>query len=212
VLTVEDWAEIRRLHFGEGLGKQTIAKRLGIARNTVKDAIKSNDPPAYRRRRMGSAVDPFEPQIRELLKECNTMPATVIAERIGWTRGITILKERVAELRSLYLDPDPYQRTDYRPGELAQWDLWFPPIDIPVGYGHSGCLPVIVGVSGFSRVIGAHDPVASDSRRAVGSSLVPSSSRRGAEKRRLRQRRCDRKKPRQALGGYYRCYSAWRDP
>jgi hypothetical protein len=52
------------------------------------------------------------------------MPATVIAERIGWQRGITILKERVAELRPLYLPQDPYQRTDYRPGELAQWDLW----------------------------------------------------------------------------------------
>jgi len=33
---------------------------------------------------------------------------------------------------------DPYQRTDYRPGELAQWDLWEPPVDIPVGYGHAG--------------------------------------------------------------------------
>jgi transposase len=88
-----------------------------------------------------------------LLQQCNTIPATVIAERIGWTRGITILKERVAELRPLYLDPDPYQRTDYRPGELAQWDLWFPPVDIPVGYGHSARLPVIVGVSGYSRLI-----------------------------------------------------------
>jgi hypothetical protein len=29
------------------------------------------------------------------------MPATVIAERIGWTRGMTILKERVAELRPI---------------------------------------------------------------------------------------------------------------
>jgi hypothetical protein len=31
------------------------------------------------------------------------MPATVIAERIGWTRGMTILKERVAELRPISL-------------------------------------------------------------------------------------------------------------
>jgi DNA-binding transcriptional regulator LsrR (DeoR family) len=39
LLTVEDWAEIRRLHLAEGLGKQTIAKRLGSARNTVKAAL-----------------------------------------------------------------------------------------------------------------------------------------------------------------------------
>lgn len=76
------------------------------------------------------------------------MPATVIAERIGWRRGITILKQRVAELRPLYRPQDPYQRTDYRPGELAQWDLWEPPVEIPVGYGHAARFQVIVGVSG----------------------------------------------------------------
>ncbi len=31
VLSVEDWAEIRRLHFAEGLGTKTIAKRLRVA-------------------------------------------------------------------------------------------------------------------------------------------------------------------------------------
>ena len=35
------------------------------------------------------------------------MPATVIAERIGWERSITVLRERVAELRPLYLPQDP---------------------------------------------------------------------------------------------------------
>jgi transposase len=153
LLSVEDWAEIRRLHLAEGLGVRTIAKRLGVARNTVRAAVRNADPPAYRRRRRASAVDPYESQIRELLRACNSIPATVIAERIAWERGMTILKERVAELRPLYLEADPYQRTDYRPGELAQWDLWFPSADIPLGYGNTGRLPVIVGVSGYSRVI-----------------------------------------------------------
>ena len=151
MLSVEDWAEIRRLHFAEGLGIKTIAKRLGVARNTVRIAVRSGQPPAYRRPRRPSAVDSYEDHIRALLKDCPTMPATVIAERIGWRRGITILKERVAELRPLYLPQDPYQRTDYRPGELAQWDLWAPPVDIPVGYGHAARFQVIVGVSGYSR-------------------------------------------------------------
>ncbi len=151
MLSVEDWAEIRRLHFAEEIGIKTIAKRLGVARNTVRIAVRSGQPPAYRRPRRPSAVDPFEDQIRALLKDCPTMPATVIAERIGWQRGITILKERVAEWRPLYQPQDPYQRTDYRPGELAQWDLWEPPVDIPVGYGHASRFQVIVGVSGYSR-------------------------------------------------------------
>jgi IS30 family transposase len=69
VLSVEDWAEIRRLHFAEGLGTKTIAKRLGVARNTVRSAIRSASPPAYQRARQSSAVDPYEPAIRELLRD-----------------------------------------------------------------------------------------------------------------------------------------------
>jgi len=96
-------------------------------------------------------VDPYEPQIRELLTGCPTMPTSVIAERIDWPRGITILKERVAEIRPLYRPQQPYQRTDYRPGELAQWDLWQPPANIPVGYECSKKLWVVTGVTGYSR-------------------------------------------------------------
>jgi hypothetical protein len=83
------------------------------------------------------------------------MPATVVAERIGWERGLTQLKVRVRELRSLYLPADPCQRTHYQPGELAQWDLWFPAVDIPVGFEQARRPPVIVGVSGYSRMLAA---------------------------------------------------------
>ena len=55
-------------------------------------------PPRYVRQPAGSAVDEFEPLIREQLLAVPTMPATVIAERVGWTRGMTVLKERVREL------------------------------------------------------------------------------------------------------------------
>jgi len=42
------------------------------------------------------------------------------------------------------------RRTEYKPGELAQWDLWFPDYDLPVGHGQTARLPVLVGVSGYS--------------------------------------------------------------
>ena len=35
----------------------------------------------------GSTVDAVEPQIRELLRAYPRMPATVIAERVGWGHG-----------------------------------------------------------------------------------------------------------------------------
>lgn len=151
MLKVEDWAEIRRLAMSEGLSIKEIARRLGVARNTVRGALRSSEPPAYRRDARGSIVDAVEPQIRGLLAEFPRMPATVIAERIGWSRGLTQLKVRVRELRPLYLPPDPCQRTEYAPGELAQWDLWFPPVAVPVGADQTAKLPVIVGVSGYSR-------------------------------------------------------------
>ena len=73
----------------------------------------------------------------ELLREFPAMPATVIAERIGWDRGITILRDRVAELRPLFVPPDPCQRTSYAPGELAQCDLWQPDVEVPLGFGQT---------------------------------------------------------------------------
>lgn len=152
---MEDWAEIRRLHLSEGVSARAIARRLGVSRGTVARALASTDPPRYSRAPAGSAVDGFEPEIRALLAEFPDMPATVIAERVGWTRSSSVLRARVALLRPLFAPPDPASRTIYSPGELAQCDLWFPPVEIPVGHGQRAKPPVLVMVTGYSRVIAA---------------------------------------------------------
>ncbi len=158
MLSVEDWAEIRRLHRAEGLPIKAIARNLGISRNTVRAALASDGPPKYERKSTGSIVDAAEPRIRELLAEFPAMPATVIAERIGWERGLTVLKDRVRELRPAYLPPDPASRTAYAAGEIAQNDLWFPPVHVPVGCGQvrrPAQLPVLTMVTGYSRWLSA---------------------------------------------------------
>ncbi len=99
---MEDWAEIRRLHRSEHLGIKTIARRLGLARNTVRAALAAATPPRYERPGRGSLTDAAEPRIRALLKDVPTMPATVIAERIGWEHSSAILRAKVALLS---LDP-----------------------------------------------------------------------------------------------------------
>jgi transposase len=155
---VEDWAEIRRLHRSEGLPIKVIARVMGISRNTVRAALASDGPPSYRRRPVGSSVDAVEPQIRELLRAYPSMPATVIAERIGWPRSIRVLSARVAQLRPVYLPPDPASRTSYAAGEVAQCDFWFPDIELPVGFGQARTakqLPVLTMVSGYSRWLSA---------------------------------------------------------
>ena len=152
---MEDWAEIRRLRRAEGLAISAIARRLGVARNTVKKALASGGPPRYQRAARGSIVDVVEPQIRVLLQEFPDLPSTVILERIGWTRGKTVLFDRIAQLRPLFVRPDPAQRTEYAPGEIAQCDLWFPPADVPLGFGQVGRPPVLVMVCGYSRFVSA---------------------------------------------------------
>jgi transposase len=156
---LEEWAEIRRLYRAERMSIKAIAKKLHLARNTVRNAVRSVEPPRYVRAGTGSIVDAVEPQIRGLLKEFPDMPATVIAERIGWDRSMTVLKERVHLLRPVYTPQDPASRTTYEPGEVGQCDLWFPPAPIPLGHGQVGAgpsvPPVLVLTAGYSRFLAA---------------------------------------------------------
>ena len=154
MLTVEDWAEIRRLHRSEQMPIKVIARAMGISKNTVRAALRRDGPPRYERLARGSIVDEVEPRIRELLRAWPTMPATVIAERIGWTRSIRVLQDRVSELRPLHLPPDPASRTTYLAGEIAQCDFWFPEIELPAGFGQVRTpkqLPVLVMITGYAR-------------------------------------------------------------
>ena len=102
-------------------------------------------------------MDGFEPRIRELLTTYPTMPATVIAERIGWPYSIRTLSGRIAQLRPWYLPADPAGRTSYEPDEIAQCDFWFPAIVVPVGFGYERTakqLPVLTMVTMVTMVTG----------------------------------------------------------
>ena len=154
MLDVEDWAEIRRLRKAERMPIKVIARVVGCSKNTVKSALAADGPPVYARPVRGSVVDPVEPRIRELLQATPTMPATVIAERIGWPYSIRVLRDRVSELRPVYLPPDPASRTVYLAGEIAQCDFWFPPIELPVGFEQTRTatqLPVLTMITGYAR-------------------------------------------------------------
>ena len=152
---MEDWAEIRRLHRAEGMPIKAIVRKLGVARNTVRAALASDEPPTYRRARRGSLVDAVEPEVRKWLREDPKMPATVIAERIGWEHSITILKDRLRQIRPEYAGLDPADRIVREPGDSAQMDLWFPAPLIPVGFGQAAMLPVLVMTLTYSRFLAA---------------------------------------------------------
>src|ERR1022692_4424113 len=119
---MEEWAEIRRLHLSEGMAIKAIARRMGLARNTVREALAADSPPRYERAPAGSRCDAFEPAIRLLLAEFPEMPATVIAERVGWRHSPSVLRARVAELRPVYRPAGPRGRTPNTAGAGTPFD------------------------------------------------------------------------------------------
>ena len=147
---MEDWALIRRLA-ADGEPKSRIAQRLGISRTTVIKAVNSDSPPRYERAPGPTSFTVYEPAVRALLKEVPDMPATVLAERVGWTGSIRWFRDNVKRLRPEHRPIDPADRIDWAPGDAAQCDLWFPPRKIPLEDGTSKLLPVLVITAAHSR-------------------------------------------------------------
>jgi transposase len=150
VITVEDWALIRRLS-AEGVPKAAIARRVGVSRTTVVKAVTSQGPPKYERRPAPTSFTPFEPRVRELLADTPDMPATVLAERVGWTGSIRWFRDNVNRVRADHRPIDPADRLTWAPGDAAQCDLWFPPRKILLEDGSRTLLPVLVMTAAHSR-------------------------------------------------------------
>lgn len=156
MIGVEQWAEIRRMKLSEGHSIREIARRLGCHRETVRRALATDRPPSYGpRERRASKLDPFVEEIERLLGDEPTLSGVRIREEIsklGYRGGKTILDELLRELRPRYLPPPrSFQRTAYRPGELAQFDLCEPREEIPVGWGQTRRGYVVTCKLPFSR-------------------------------------------------------------
>ena len=153
VVSVQQWAEIRRMRFVEGLAIREIGRRTGLHRETIRRALRSSTPPRYSRSARGSKLDPFKDEVHGCcVGSADREPADPrdLAEQ-GYEGGKTITDDYVREVRPFFVDQRTYQRTVYRPGDVMQFDLWQPEREIPVGYGQTRKGYVVVGVLGFSR-------------------------------------------------------------
>ncbi|WP_417554986.1 IS21 family transposase [Microbacterium sp.] len=150
MISVEDWALLRRL-VADGVPRRQVARDLGIGRATVDRAVASDRPPKYERPPGPTAFTPFEQRVRVMLEEHPDMPATVIAERVGWDGSITWFRDNVRQLRPQYRRIDPVDRLEWAPGDAAQCDLWFPPFRIPLEDGTAKLMPVLVITAAHSR-------------------------------------------------------------
>ena len=152
---VEQWAEIRRLYFVGRLSIKEIVRRTGHGRNTIRHAVRSGEPPRYRRPPRPSKLDPFRDEVHRLLRLDPCLPGKRLRELLeeqGYVGSKTILDDYLREVRPLFLPrPRTFQRTSYRPGALCQFDLWQPGREIPVGSGQTRRGYVVVGCLPYSR-------------------------------------------------------------
>jgi transposase len=152
---VEQWAEVRRLHFVRGLSIREIHRRTGLHRGTIRRAIATDEVPRYERSSAGSKLDPFKDEIHRLLKADPKLPGQRVRELIeplGFVGGKTIVDDYLREVRPLFAPPPrTFQRTVYRPGEVCQFDVWQPREPIPVGHGQTRQGWVVVACLGYSR-------------------------------------------------------------
>jgi transposase len=120
--------EIVRRH-QSGVSMRRIAQDLGLARDTVQGVVRrwladraGQEPPCRPRR--PSRVDPFDDTIRQLLDRYPDITFVRVFEELraqGFTGGITIVRERVLELRPAR-GREPVVRFETPPGVQAQMD------------------------------------------------------------------------------------------
>ena len=153
---VEQWAEIRRLHF---------VKRSVAARDPSADGAASrHDPQGARQRasrRSISARRRGRSSIRSRTRftgcwartrSCRASVSASCSSRWAARRRKTVVDDYLREVRPLFAPrPRTFQRTVYRPGEICQFDVWQPREEVPVGHGQTRRGWVVVACLGYSR-------------------------------------------------------------
>jgi transposase len=127
MLSVEAWTTVRYLH-AQGKPIRTIARELGLARNTVRAALKAETQPRYRRPpRPNPQLTPFHDTIRRMALEQRFIGTRILRELTaqGYTGGKTALYAYLHTLKRSQPDPRVTMRFETAPGEQAQFD-WSP--------------------------------------------------------------------------------------
>jgi transposase len=143
------------LYFVRKLSIHEIHRRTGLHRETIRRALRSDEPPVYRRAPAASKLDAFKDEIHRLLKEDHKLPGVRVRELLeplGCSVSKTVVDDYLREVRPLFAPPPrTFQRTVYRPGEVCQFDLWEPGEEVPVGHGQARRGWVVIACLGYSR-------------------------------------------------------------
>lgn len=146
--------EIRQLQ-ARGFSRRSIARQLGISRETVMKYLA--DPyPADRKKRAPrpSRLDPYREMITAMIEECPDIKAPVVLRQLrkkGFTGGITIVRDLLRRIRGTRSKRKSFIRFESQPGQQMQIDWgYFGTLD----YGHNRRrLYGLVILEGYSRML-----------------------------------------------------------
>jgi transposase len=147
------FSEVLRLSMIEGQSVRAISRRLQLARKTVRKMLNrapTRKPPSDPPR--GSALDLYDAEIRRLLNDTPEMTAPAVLEQlrpIGYTGGITILRDRLRRFRPR-APREAFLTLDFAPGAAFQVD-W-----ADFGFALPGCprrVSAFVMVACYSRYL-----------------------------------------------------------
>lgn len=156
---MEDWVTIRNLKKkNPNLGTRTIANMLGISRNTVKKALKSDELPLYNRgeKKINEYIIPFVDFIKESFLKKNLKASRILRDikSKGYQGSQYALYAYIREfLKPIKEDvvkssPNAYMRYETTAGEQMQYD-WS---------------PYVVNINGQSVKINIHHTILGYSR------------------------------------------------
>ena len=106
MLDVEQWAELRREHFVRGVPIKELVRQTGLARNTIKRALRSDQPPRFKCPERPSKLDLFKDEIHRLLKDDPKLSGVRVRELIeplGFDGSKTIVDDYLREVRPVFL-------------------------------------------------------------------------------------------------------------
>jgi transposase len=123
VLGLEDFMTIQAL-VKRGVYLCDIAEQLGVHPRTIRRALQRGGAPPRRGGRRGSLLDPYRPQVDQLLGEgvWNTVVILRELQTKGYAGGVSILRDYVRPKRALRAGSRATVRFETEPGRQLQTD------------------------------------------------------------------------------------------
>jgi transposase len=127
MITVEAWTTIRYLR-AQGHSINSIAEQLSLARNTVRAALRQDNPPQYARpKRSNPQLETFAAQIRRMLLQDEFIGSRILRElrALGYQGSASAFYAYLHALKEATAKSRVVERFETAPGEQGQFD-WSP--------------------------------------------------------------------------------------